>query len=259
MIFAAGYVPVRSTIAIIAAVVEPAVRRRRLRLLVAVVAVMAVPAGTLFGFPETMPVTTWVPVFLFVLLFGLSMDYEVFLLSQYPRGVRPPPVTTRSRSAAGWRSVHGAGDLGRGSDHGGGVPHLRPHLGAVSVKQIGLGLAAAVLIDATVVLDGPRARPSLELLGHANWWLPRRYGRSVPPSEQLAQRPAEQVGRASPVWLCQTRLLRCRRGHEPSSAGLATSGAGGVKRRNRVRARSLSSSAAQASRPTVTRRRSPDG
>ena len=38
--------------------------------------------GRLFGFPEPMPVTTWVPVFLFVILFGLSMDYEVFLLSR---------------------------------------------------------------------------------------------------------------------------------------------------------------------------------
>ena len=35
-----------------------------------------------FGFPETVPVTTWVPMFLFVILFGLSMDYEVFLLSR---------------------------------------------------------------------------------------------------------------------------------------------------------------------------------
>src|SRR6516164_7222467 len=38
--------------------------------------------GPAFGFPEQMPVTTWVPVFLFVILFGLSMDYEVFLLSK---------------------------------------------------------------------------------------------------------------------------------------------------------------------------------
>ena len=38
--------------------------------------------GHVFGFPEKMPVTTWVPVFLFVILFGLSMDYEVFLLSR---------------------------------------------------------------------------------------------------------------------------------------------------------------------------------
>jgi hypothetical protein len=38
--------------------------------------------GPAFGFPEQLPVTTWVPVFLFVILFGLSMDYEVFLLSK---------------------------------------------------------------------------------------------------------------------------------------------------------------------------------
>src|SRR5260370_10931908 len=38
--------------------------------------------GRLFGFPEKMPVTTWVPMFLFVILFGLSMDYEVFLISR---------------------------------------------------------------------------------------------------------------------------------------------------------------------------------
>src|SRR6202000_64187 len=38
--------------------------------------------GSLFGFPEKVPVTTWVPMFLFVILFGLSMDYEVFLLSR---------------------------------------------------------------------------------------------------------------------------------------------------------------------------------
>ena len=46
------------------------------------VAVASGAGGKLFGFPEKMPVTTWVPMFLFVILFGLSMDYEVFLLSR---------------------------------------------------------------------------------------------------------------------------------------------------------------------------------
>jgi RND superfamily putative drug exporter len=82
-----------------------------------------------FGFPEKLPVTTWVPVFLFVILFGLSMDYEVVL--------------------------------------------------HVSVKQIGLGLAAAVLVDATVVrlVLVPAA---MELLGRANWWLPGWLARRLP-------------------------------------------------------------------------------
>ena len=56
--------------------------------------------GSLFGFPEKVPVTTWVPMFLFVILFGLSMDYEVFLLSRVRRSTTPAATTPR-RSPAG--------------------------------------------------------------------------------------------------------------------------------------------------------------
>ena len=89
-----------------------------------------------------MPVTTWVPIFLFVILFGMSMDYEVFLLSRI-------------------REVYDeTGDNN------------------VSVKQVGLGLAAAVLIDATLVrlVLVPAV---MELLGPANWWLPRPLDRML--------------------------------------------------------------------------------
>ena len=55
--------------------------------------------GRLFGFPEPMPVTTWVPMFLFVILFGLSMDYEVFLLSRIREEYDWCPATTPRR----WR------------------------------------------------------------------------------------------------------------------------------------------------------------
>ncbi|MGH3201437.1 MAG: MMPL family transporter, partial [Streptosporangiaceae bacterium] len=101
--------------------------------------------GHVFGFPEKMPVTTWVPVFLFVILFGLSMDYEVFLLSkireEYDRlgdnGLavgRGLAATARVISAAAAIMV---------------VVFLSFDLTPdVSVKQIGLGLAAAVLVDA---------------------------------------------------------------------------------------------------------------
>ena len=81
--------------------------------------------GHVFGFPEKMPVTTWVPVFLFVILFGLSMDYEVFLLSrireEYDR------LGDNSAAVARGLAAHRPGDLGRRGDHGGGVPVLRPH------------------------------------------------------------------------------------------------------------------------------------
>jgi len=124
--------------------------------------------GHAFGFPEKMPVTTWVPVFLFVILFGLSMDYEVFLLSkireEYDRSGdntlavgRGLAATARVISAAAAIMVVVFGSF-----------VLTPD---VSVKQIGLGLAAAVLIDATVVrlVLVPAV---MELLGRANWWLP---------------------------------------------------------------------------------------
>ncbi len=130
----------------------------------------------LFGFPEKVPVTTWVPMFLFVILFGLSMDYEVFLLSrireEYDRtGDNTAAVasglarTARVISAAAIIMV---------------VVFLSFVLGAdVSVKQIGLGLAVAVLIDATVarLVLVPAV---MELLGTANWWLPRPLARILP-------------------------------------------------------------------------------
>ena len=132
--------------------------------------------GHALGFPEKMPVTTWVPIFLFVILFGLSMDYEVFLLSkireEYDRlgdnGLavgRGLAATARVISAAAAIMV---------------VVFLSFVLTPdVSVKQIGLGLAAAVLVDATVVrlVLVPAV---MELLGRANWWLPSWLARLLP-------------------------------------------------------------------------------
>jgi putative drug exporter of the RND superfamily len=124
--------------------------------------------GQVFGFPEKMPVTTWVPVFLFVILFGLSMDYEVFLLSKIreeydqsgdnARAVgRGLAATARVISAAAAIMV---------------VVFLSFVLTPdVSVKQIGLGLAAAILLDATVVRL-VLVPAMMQLLGRANWWLP---------------------------------------------------------------------------------------
>jgi uncharacterized membrane protein YdfJ with MMPL/SSD domain len=132
--------------------------------------------GHALGFPEKMPVTTWVPVFLFVILFGLSMDYEVFLLSkireEYDRlgdnrlaVGRGLAATARVISAAAAIMVVVFGSF-----------DLTPD---VSVKQIGLGLAAAVLVDATVVrlVLVPAV---MELLGKANWWLPGWLDRLLP-------------------------------------------------------------------------------
>ena len=132
--------------------------------------------GHVFGFPEKMPVTTWVPVFLFVILFGLSMDYEVFLLSkireEYDR-LGDSSLAVGRGLAATARVISAAAAIMV-------VVFLSFDLTPdVSVKQIGLGLAAAVLVDATVVrlVLVPAV---MELLGKANWWLPGWLDRLLP-------------------------------------------------------------------------------
>jgi uncharacterized membrane protein YdfJ with MMPL/SSD domain len=125
-------------------------------------------AGRVFGFPEKMPVTTWVPVFLFVILFGLSMDYEVFLLSRIRESYLASGDNSRAVAA-------GLGSTARVISAAAAIMVvvflsfvLTPDVG---VKQIGLGLAVAVAIDATVVrlVLVPAV---MEMLGRANWWAP---------------------------------------------------------------------------------------
>jgi len=133
-------------------------------------------ARQLFGFPETMPVTTWVPVFLFVILFGLSMDYEVFLLSR----IREAYDATGDNAASVARGLASTARVISAAAAIMVVVFLSVVLGAnVSVKQVGLGLAVAVLIDATLVrlVLVPAV---MELLGKANWWLPRPLARILP-------------------------------------------------------------------------------
>jgi RND superfamily putative drug exporter len=143
----------------------------------------------LFGFPERVPVTTWVPMFLFVILFGLSMDYEVFLLSR----IREFYDRTGDNSAS---IAHGLASTARVISAAAAimvVVFLSFVLGAdVSVKQIGLGLAVAVLIDATVVrlVLVPAV---MELLGRANWWLPGPLARILPSSPAPEARPDTPV------------------------------------------------------------------
>ncbi len=130
----------------------------------------------IFGFPEKLPVTTWVPMFLFVILFGLSMDYEVFLLSR----IREEYDRTGDNTAAVARGLARTARVISAAATIMVVVFLSFVLGAdVSVKQVGLGLAVAVLIDATIVrlVLVPAV---MELLGRANWWLPGPLARILP-------------------------------------------------------------------------------
>ncbi len=128
-----------------------------------------------FGFPETMPVTTWVPIFLFVILFGLSMDYEVFLLSR----IKEHYDVTGDNAASVAKGLASTARVITAAAAIMVVVFLSFVLGAnVSVKQVGLGLAVAVLIDATLVrlVLVPAV---MELLGKVNWWLPAPIARML--------------------------------------------------------------------------------
>jgi uncharacterized membrane protein YdfJ with MMPL/SSD domain len=145
--------------------------------------------GHLLGFPAAMPITTWVPLFVFPILFGLSTDYEVFLISrireEYDAGADTREAVARGLSHTA-RVITAAAAIM--------VLVFATVLlaGDMAVKQFGLGLATAVLLDATVVRLV--LVPSLmELLGQANWWLPGRLARllpAAPPRPAPAARPS---------------------------------------------------------------------
>jgi RND superfamily putative drug exporter len=130
----------------------------------------------LVGLSETVPIVSWVPMLLFAILFGLSMDYEVFLLSrireEYLR-TRDPRASVARGLAATARVITAAALI-----------MIAVFLAFVAypepvTKMVGLGLAVAVLIDATVVRM--LLVPSLMvLMGRANWWLPRWLDRILP-------------------------------------------------------------------------------
>jgi RND superfamily putative drug exporter len=158
--------------------------------------------GHVFGFLEPMPVTTWVPIFLFVILFGLSMDYEVFLRSR----IRENYDDTGDNAASVARGLAQTARVITAAAAIMVVVFLSFVLGAnVAVKQIGLGLAMAVLIDATLVRM-VLVPAVMELLGKANWWLPAPLARILPtaspsedeppPGDRVLARAARPAGHA---------------------------------------------------------------
>jgi RND superfamily putative drug exporter len=126
-------------------------------------------AEGLLGFTSTGGITAWLPVILFVTLFGLSMDYHVFVVSRIRESVTAG-VGTREAIANG--ITRSAGVVTSAAAVMIGVFSIFATLSTIDMKQMGVGLAAAILIDATII----RAviLPSLmTVLGKANWWAPR--------------------------------------------------------------------------------------
>ncbi|HEX6459688.1 MAG TPA: MMPL family transporter [Thermoleophilaceae bacterium] len=126
-------------------------------------------AEGLLGFKSTGGITSWLPLFLFVILFGLSMDYHVFILSRvreaFDRGMK-----TEDAVAHGIKST--AGVVTSAAIVMVAVFAIFASLGALEFKQLGVGLAAAILIDATIV-RAVLLPATMKLLGDWNWYLPR--------------------------------------------------------------------------------------
>jgi RND superfamily putative drug exporter len=126
-------------------------------------------AEGILDFQSMGAVVTWLPLFLFVVLFGLSMDYHVFVVSRIREAVLRGMPT---RAAVGHGITTSAGTVTSAAIVMVAVFSIFATLSTVDMKQLGVGLAAAILIDATII----RAvvLPSLmTLLGKANWWAPK--------------------------------------------------------------------------------------
>ncbi|MFL6142634.1 MAG: MMPL family transporter [Labedaea sp.] len=150
-------------------------------------------AEGLLGFHSTGGIVAWLPVILFVTLFGLSMDYHVFVVSRireaFGRGMSTPDAVSRGiTTSAGVVTSAAAVMIG--------VFSIFATLSTIEMKQLGVGLATAILLDATLI----RAvvLPALmTVLGNANWWTPRwlRRREATPPAGRSQDpRVLEPVG-----------------------------------------------------------------
>jgi putative drug exporter of the RND superfamily len=124
----------------------------------------------LLGFTSYGGVSQWVPLFTFVLLFGLSMDYHVFILSRI-RERRLAGATTPEAVVTG--IAGSAGVVTSAAVIMVAVFSIFATLSFIDVKMLGVGLAFAVLIDATLV-RGILVPAAMVLLGEGCWFLPRR-------------------------------------------------------------------------------------
>ena len=139
----------------------------------------------IFGMARSSQIEGWIPIFLFAVLFGLSMDYEVFLLS---------------RMREEWDRTHdNEHAVAYGLEHTGriitaaAIIMIAAFCGFtagrfVGLEEFGVGLSAAILLDATVVraLMVPAA---MKLLGRWNWYLPEGIRRAM----RLSPRPAGEA------------------------------------------------------------------
>jgi putative drug exporter of the RND superfamily len=135
--------------------------------------------SSLFGFEPLGYVEASLPILMFCILFGLSMDYEVFLLSR----VRESWLETHDNRASVALGLQRSGRIITGA----ALIVVVVTFSFVSaeivlIKALGLGIAIAVLLDATVV-RALLVPATMRLLGNVNWWMPRWLARRLPQRE----------------------------------------------------------------------------
>ncbi|GAA3506781.1 MMPL family transporter [Streptomyces prasinosporus] len=155
--------------------------------------------ASLVGAEGVGAIITWLPLFLFVILFGLSMDYHVFVVSRI-REARMRGRTTRDAIRHG--VVTTAGVVTSAAVIMVAVFAIFGTLSMQSMKQMGVGLAAAVLIDATII-RGVLLPAVMALLGERNWYLPKWLHRmpdlTHDEAPEAVARPAARDDEGEPV------------------------------------------------------------
>ena len=176
--------------------------------------------GSLLGIEADTPVPPFIPVIMFAILFGLSMDYEVFLLSRVReeflrRGETGAAVTAGLAKTA--RVITAAAAIMVA------VFLAFMFSSEVFLKLMGLGMAAAIFVDATIVRM-VLVPAVMQLLGKANWWIPAWLDRRLPRLDVERSRRAERVRRL---------------GGAPWSAPPGSAGDGSSRRARSGRARAV--------------------
>jgi RND superfamily putative drug exporter len=149
---------------------------------------------SLLDFQSNGGITPWLPMFLFVILFGLSMDYHVFILSRIREG--------HDRGLSTDRAIHHGIKTTAGVVTSAAlvmvvVFSVFATLPVIDMKEMGVGLAAAVLIDATII-RGVLLPATMKLLGEWNWYLPR-WLNWLPEMKHETEAPGEPVPAAAPA------------------------------------------------------------
>jgi RND superfamily putative drug exporter len=151
---------------------------------------------SLLGFHSNGAVVTWLPLFLFAVLFGLSMDYHVFIVSRI-KELHDDGLPTAEAVSKGISST--AGTVTAAAAVMVAVFAIFAWLPTLDIKQMGVGLSVAVLLDATVI-RGILLPATMKMLGDWNWYLPRGLG-WLPRRQagRAAAREAAIIGRTETV------------------------------------------------------------